>query len=78
MVANKVKGIRAALCATTLSARRSREHNNANVLCLAGSFLSAKKTNALVDVWLKSEFAGGRHARRVRQITLIEKKACRS
>jgi len=77
IVANKVKGVRAALCASVIAARRSREHNNANVLCLAGSYLSIKKAMSLVDLWLRSEFEGGRHARRVRQITSIERKACK-
>ncbi|MBN3038270.1 MAG: ribose 5-phosphate isomerase B [Candidatus Omnitrophica bacterium] len=74
MVANKLPGVRAGLCMTIQQARRSREHNNANVLCLAGSYLSLKKAQAIVKVWLKTEFAGGRHARRVRQITNIERR----
>lgn len=74
MVANKLPRVRAALCMTLQQAKRSRQHNNANVLCLAGSYLSLKKTSAIVEAWLKTEFAGGRHARRVRQITNIEKK----
>ncbi|MBN2097224.1 MAG: ribose 5-phosphate isomerase B [Candidatus Omnitrophica bacterium] len=74
MVANKVPGVRAALCLTNLQARMSREHNNANVLCLAGSLLSFQKASQIVQVWLKTDFAGGRHARRVRQISNIENK----
>ena len=71
---NKLPGVRAALCLTKLQARRSREHNNANILCLSGNYLSLKKASAIVEVWLGTEFSGGRHARRVRQITNIEKK----
>ncbi|MFH1046354.1 MAG: ribose 5-phosphate isomerase B [Candidatus Omnitrophota bacterium] len=74
IVANKVAGVRAALCTTALQARRSREHNDANVLCLAGSYLSARKAGAIVGKWLTTPFFAGRHARRVRQITNIEKK----
>lgn len=74
IVANKIPGIRAALCLTSLQARRSREHNNANILVLSGSYLSQGKAFEIVDVWLKTEFAGGRHARRVRQIGNIERK----
>lgn len=74
IVANKVPGIRAALCQSRLEARLSREHNDANVLSLAGNNLSFKKASLIVETWLKTEFAGGRHARRVRQIANIEKK----
>ncbi|NQT00331.1 MAG: ribose 5-phosphate isomerase B [Candidatus Omnitrophica bacterium] len=74
MVANKVPGIRAALCSTKIQARRSREHNNANVLCLAANFLTLKEAGAIAGIWLQTEFSGGRHSRRVRQITNLEKK----
>ncbi|MFC1698822.1 ribose 5-phosphate isomerase B [Candidatus Omnitrophota bacterium] len=74
MVANKVPGIRAALCQTKIQAQRSRQHNNANVLCLAANYLSFKKASQIVEVWLKTEFLGGRHARRLRQIENIERK----
>ncbi len=74
IVANKIPGIRAALCYTVAQARKSRAHNNANVLCLAGSYISFKKACAIVEAWLHTDFAGGRHARRVRQIAQIERK----
>lgn len=74
IVANKLPGIRAALCQTPLQARRSRQHNNANVLALAADYLSLKKACEIVDVWLATEFSGGRHARRVRQIGNIERR----
>ena len=74
IVANKVSGIRAALCLTKLQACLSREHNTANVLCLAANYLSFKKACAIAEAWLASDFSGGRHGRRVRQITNIERK----
>ncbi|MCQ9207920.1 MAG: ribose 5-phosphate isomerase B [Omnitrophica bacterium] len=75
IVANKLAGIRAALCLSALQAQRSREHNNANVLCLSANYLNLKQATKIVDRWLKTEFSGGRHARRVRQIGNIERKA---
>ncbi len=75
IVANKLPGIRAALCLTKKQAQLSRQHNNANVLCLAGNYLSFKRACEIVDVWLKTEFSvRPRHARRIRQITNIERK----
>jgi len=78
IVANKLPGIRAALCLSKQQARFSRQHNNANVLVLAANYLSLNKACQIVDLWLKTEFSGARHARRVRQITNIEKKVLRS
>jgi ribose 5-phosphate isomerase B len=72
MAANKVKGIRAALCHDELSARISRDHNNANVLCLSADQVGAVLLRKMVQVWLDTEFGGGRHERRVRKITAIE------
>ncbi len=74
IVANKVPGIRAALCLTKLQARRSRQHNDANVLALSANYLSFSKAAAIAAVWLKTDFAGGRHERRVKQISEIENK----
>jgi len=74
IVANKLPGIRAALCLTELQARRSRQHNNANCLALSANYLSVKKACGIVSVWLATEFSGGRHGRRVRQIGNIERK----
>lgn len=65
IVANKVKGIRAALCGDTFSARASRAHNNSNVLCLGERVIGINLAMDIVDIWLKSEFEGGRHQRRV-------------
>ena len=65
IVANKVKGIRAALCGDTFSARASRAHNNSNVLCLGERVIGINLAMDIVDIWLESEFEGGRHQRRV-------------
>lgn len=72
IVANKVHGIRAALCNDAELARLSREHNDANVLAIGSAFVSADLADEIVELWLKTEFEGGRHERRVEQITLIE------
>lgn len=65
IVANKVKGIRAALCGDTFSARASRAHNNSNVLCLGERVIGINLAMDIVDIWLDSKFEGGRHQRRV-------------
>ena len=70
--ANKVPGIRCALCSDCYSARMSREHNNANVLALGARVTGRDLAFEIVDVWLKSEFQAGRHERRVNKITEIE------
>ena len=72
IAANKIKGIRAALCHDELSAQISRHHNDANVLCLSGDLLSEVLLRKIVEVWLNTEFHGGRHQRRVDKITAIE------
>ena len=72
MAANKVKGIRAALCHDELSAQISRDHNDANVLCLSADQIGAVLLRKMVEVWLRTEFSGGRHERRVRKIEAIE------
>lgn len=71
--ANKVNGVRAALCHDELSAELSRRHNNANVLCLASDVLGEELMRRIVANWLRTDFEGeGRHGRRVRKITCIE------
>jgi ribose 5-phosphate isomerase B len=70
--ANKVKGIRAALCYDELSARISRHHNDANVMCISGELLGEVLLRKMVEVWLATDFAGGRHQRRIRKIQAIE------
>ena len=72
MAANKVKGIRAACCSDTFSARLTRNHNNANVLCLGGRVLGAGLALDLVDAFLSAEFEGGRHARHQRRVDMLE------
>jgi ribose 5-phosphate isomerase B len=72
IAANKVKGIRCALCCDTYSARMSREHNNANVLALGARVIGSGLALEIVETWLKSEFQGGRHEIRVNKISDIE------
>ena len=71
IAANKVKGIRCALCSDTYSARMSMEHNNANVLALGGRVLGVDLALEIVKVWLEGKFEGGRHERRVKKINEI-------
>ncbi len=73
MAANKIPGIRAAVCSETFSARMAREHNNANVLSLGARVIGAGLALDIVDIFLKTEFAGGRHAHRVDLISNIER-----
>ena len=73
MAANKVPGIRAAVCTETYSARMAREHNNANILALGGRVVGVGLALDIVDIFIKTPFAGGRHARRVDLISSIEK-----
>jgi len=73
MVANKVKGVRAALCDRPDIARLSRLHNDANVLVLAAKVVSAAKAKKITDIWLSTPSSGGRHKRRVNQIKKIER-----
>ena len=68
IAANKSKGIRAALCGDTYSARVSRAHNNANVLCLGERVIGEHLALDIVDIWLKTGFEGGRHKRRIDEI----------
>lgn len=68
IVANKVRGIRAALCTDTYTARVSRAHNNSNVLCMGERVIGEHIALDIVDVWLKSGFEAGRHKRRVDMI----------
>jgi len=72
IAANKVPGIRAALCTDSFMARLSREHNDANVLALGGRIIGTELALDIVDVWLKTEFSGGRHKTRIDKISQIE------
>jgi ribose 5-phosphate isomerase B len=73
MAANKVLGVRAAMCYDHATAVNSREHNNANVLTLGAGLIGVNLAKQILKTWLKTEFGGGRHARRVDKITAIEK-----
>jgi ribose 5-phosphate isomerase B len=73
ITANKVDGIRAANVSTEYEAQMSREHNNANVLALGARIISPDQAFSIVDKWLATQFAGGRHERRVEKIMAIEK-----
>jgi ribose 5-phosphate isomerase B len=77
IVANKVPGIRAALCHDVCTARASREHNDANILTLGERVLQPDAACDIVDAWLSARFAEGRHARRLAKIRELEKKYCR-
>lgn len=74
MAANKVPGIRAALCYDQATAINSREHNDANVLTLGAGLIGQSLARQIVSVWLQTEFGGGRHARRVNKIMQIERR----
>ncbi len=70
--ANKVKGIRCALCSDTFSARATREHNDANVLALGAGITGPNLAKRMVEIFLSTEFEGGRHARRVALVDSIQ------
>lgn len=73
ITANKVDGVRAALCHDELTAQMSRRHNDANVLCLPADLVGDALMQNIVKVWLAAEFEGGRHQRRVQKIVDYEK-----
>ena len=75
IAANKFKGIRASLCGDVFSAKATREHNDSNVLCMGERVTGVGLAEMIVDAWIETEFAGGRHARRVEKISELEK-AC--
>ena len=74
MSANKIKGIRAALCQDYYTANYTRLHNDANVLCMGGRVIGAGTAEEIVRVFLSTEFEGGRHATRVEKIMKLENK----
>jgi ribose 5-phosphate isomerase B len=76
IAANKVHGVRAALCFNEFTARLARRHNDANVLALGARVLGEELALAIVDAFLEATFEGGRHARRVGQIAEIEEEEC--
>lgn len=73
--ANKVRGIRAAVCSEPYSAKLSREHNDANVLAMGARVVGIELAKMIVEIWLEAEFQGGRHATRVQKITDYEKRS---
>ncbi|MEG0457322.1 MAG: ribose 5-phosphate isomerase B [Oscillospiraceae bacterium] len=73
MAANKIKGVRAACCSDYFSAKYTRAHNDANILCIGGRVLGAGLAKELVKVFLETEFDGGRHQKRVEMIADLEK-----
>lgn len=73
IAANKVEGIRAAVCSDTFSARSAREHNNANILCLGQRVVGPGLAVDIVSAWLGASFGGGRHAGRIAKITALER-----
>jgi ribose 5-phosphate isomerase B len=73
IAANKVPGVRAALCNDLFTARLSREHNDANVLSMGGRIVAFGLADEILELWLKTPFAGGRHQRRIDQISDAER-----
>lgn len=76
IVANKFRGVRAAVAWSPRVARLAAEHNHANVLCFSGRFLPSSKVSGLLRAWLMAPMGRGRHARRVRQILRLERGPC--
>lgn len=74
IAANKVKGIRAALCGDSFSAKMAKQHNNANVICLGGRVTGSELAFSIVDAWIDNEFLGGRHQNRIDKIHALENK----
>ena len=72
IAANKVKGIRCCCCSDCYSAKMSRAHNDANMLAMGGRVIAPELAKLIVETWVKGEFEGGRHQRRVNMFTLIE------
>ncbi len=75
IAANKVRGVRCALCSEPVSARLTREHNNTNVLAMGERVIGIEMAKAIVDVWLETPFTGGRHQRRIGKISAYETSA---
>lgn len=75
IAANKVRGIRCALCSEPYSAEMTRRHNDANMLAMGGALIGPNMADRIVDVFLNTEFEGGRHSRRVCKIMAIENEA---
>ena len=76
IAANKVKGIRAAVCSEPTTARLVKEHNNANMIAFGARIVGPEAAKAIIDAYLNAEFQGGRHAERVALIGAIEEREC--
>ena len=74
MAANKIAGVRAALCNDLYTARLSRQHNDANVLSMGGRIVADGLADEILELWLTTAFEGGRHQRRIDQISAVEKR----
>jgi ribose 5-phosphate isomerase B len=74
IAANKFPGVRAAPCHDDLTAEMSRRHNNLNVLCLSADMLGERLIDRMIEIWLKTDFEGGRHARRIEKIADMERR----
>ena len=72
IAANKIKGFRAALCSDVYSAKMTKQHNNANIICLGGRVIGRELACMIVDTWLGEEFLGGRHQNRIDKIRNLE------
>jgi len=77
IAANKIKGIRAAVCWDSKTAELASEHNDANILCLSGRFLSGALIIKMVRAWLHTPFSGDRHLKRIKKIQAIERKSAK-
>ena len=75
ITANKYTNVRAATCHDEITAEMSRRHNDVNVLCLSGDMLGQRSIDQLVQLWITTEFEGGRHERRIDKISDLEKHA---
>ena len=72
IAANKIKGVRAALCHDVYSAKMTKQHNNANIICMGGRVIGRELAFMIVDTWLGEEFLGGRHLKRIETIHKLE------
>lgn len=73
IAANKFHGVRAAACHDDLTVRMSRQHNDTNVLCLSGDLLGDRLVDRMIEIWMSTDFEGGRHARRIEKIAQYER-----
>ena len=77
IAANKFPGVRAVTCHDDFTAEISRRHNNANIMCLSADMLGDRLLTRIVEIWLVTEFEGGRHARRIDKISTLESGGCK-